>query len=74
VPKKDFYKMGLVYDLRARIKKAREYLNDVILRARDFIYKLGKPIRAAAVERLLKARSLVPTIVWTLIARIMFDG
>ena len=55
--------MGLVYDLRARIQKAREYLSDIVLRARDFVYKLGMPIAGAAVERLLKARSLVPTMV-----------
>jgi hypothetical protein len=55
--------MGLVRDLRARITKARTYLSDKIARARDFIYKLGKPITGAAVERLLKAQSLIPTIV-----------
>jgi hypothetical protein len=55
--------MGLVRDLRVRLTKARTYLGDKILRARDFIYKLGKPIGGAAIERLLYAQSLVPTVV-----------
>jgi hypothetical protein len=55
--------MGLVSDLRARTKLAHHYLHDLIARARRFIYNLGKPIAGAAVERLLKAKSLVPTVV-----------
>jgi hypothetical protein len=55
--------MGLILDLRARIKHARQYAIHLIQRAREFIYNLGKPIAGTAVERVLQAQSLVPTVV-----------
>jgi len=55
--------MGLIPDLCARIKHARQYASNIISMARGFIYNLGKPIAGAAVEQVLKAQSLVPTVV-----------
>jgi hypothetical protein len=57
--------MGRAHDLSARLAKKREYPRNIVLSAREFIYKLGKPISGAAVERLLKEQSLVPTVVWS---------
>ena len=56
-------RMGLVRDLLARIRQARQYFGNHVLLAWEFIYKLGKPVTGAAVERILKAQSLVPTVV-----------
>ena len=39
------------------------YLRNKIASAREAIYNLGMPIKGAAVERLLKDHSLVPTLV-----------
>jgi hypothetical protein len=55
--------MGLISDLRARVTHARRYVAHLTTQARQFIYNLGKPITGVAVERLLKAKSLVPTVV-----------
>ena len=41
--------------------QARTYLGGIITSARNFIYKLGYGIGSAAVERLLKEQSWVPT-------------
>jgi hypothetical protein len=49
--------------MSARINGVRLYLRDKIFVAREAIYKLGAPIKGAAAERLLKAFSLVPTLV-----------
>ena len=48
-------------DTRYRITQARIYLGNIITTARDFIYKQGYGVTSAAVERLLKEKSLVPT-------------
>jgi hypothetical protein len=55
--------MGQKLDSRYRVTRARTYIGDVIRTARRFIYDLGFNIDSAAVERLLKPNSLVPTLV-----------
>jgi len=54
-------RVGLVADTKTRIEKARKYLADAVNEARKAIYILGLPIGSAAVERLLKPTSSVPT-------------
>jgi hypothetical protein len=63
VLKRDIYKMGQIRDLRSRITQARTYPRDNIQLARQFIYKQGYGVSSAAVERVLKANSWVPTLV-----------
>jgi hypothetical protein len=63
IRKVDIDKVGQKRDSRDRITKARTYLSDVIRTARRFIYDLGFNIDSAAVERVLKPQSLVPTLV-----------
>jgi hypothetical protein len=63
VPKAKVDKIGYLQDSRDRIKKARSYSHDLITRARDFVYKLGFNVKSAAIDRLLKSTSLVPTYV-----------
>ena len=53
--------VGLVADVKTRTEKARKYLADMVNEARRAIYTLGLPIGGAAVERLLKPTSSVPT-------------
>lgn len=55
--------MGLIYDLKLRVRLARTYLFDKIMRARDFIFNKGHMVGSAAVERLCKPQSIVPTMV-----------
>jgi hypothetical protein len=55
--------MGSVFDLKSRLENVRKYVGNKIVQAREQIYRLGKPISGAAVEGLLKATSLVPTVV-----------
>lgn len=59
--KTDIDKLGQKLDARYRITQARIYLGNIITTARDFIYKQGYGVTSAAVERLLKEKSLVPT-------------
>jgi hypothetical protein len=59
--KTEIYKLGQKLDARCRIAQARTYLGDIITTARDFIYKQGYGVTSAAVERLLKEKSWVPT-------------
>jgi hypothetical protein len=54
-------KVGLVADTKTRVEKARKYLADAVNEAYKAIYILGLPIGKAAVERLLKPTSSVPT-------------
>ncbi|KAK0421714.1 hypothetical protein EV421DRAFT_1724714 [Armillaria borealis] len=61
VPKKKADQMGLIYDLKLRVRLARTYLFDEITRARDFIFNKGYMVGSAAVERLCKPQSIVPT-------------
>jgi hypothetical protein len=46
-----------------RLARTRQFLKDTVIAARNAIYKAGAPIKGAAVERLLKEFSLVPTLV-----------
>ena len=50
-------------DSRSRGEYTREYLRRNIILARTWIYEMGHGIASAAVERLLKPLSLVPTMV-----------
>ena len=45
------------------MSQVRSYLRNKVASAREAIYNLGMPIKGAAVERLLKDYSLVPTLV-----------
>lgn len=54
--------MGRATDLGNRLgRHARIYLEDRVSMARDFIYKRAFGITSAAVEKLLKETSSVPT-------------
>lgn len=55
--------MGQRRDVVFRQKNIREYLSLFVLKAREIIYKKAFPIGGAAVNRLLKETSAVPTIV-----------
>jgi hypothetical protein len=63
VPKVSIDQVGYLRDAQRRISNARTYVGDLVIRAREFIYKLGYGVTSAAVERLLHPRSLVPTLV-----------
>ena len=54
--------MGLKWDQNVREHK-RQYLGDLVQRARDLIYKEAAKITGAAVNHLLKPTSSVPTVV-----------
>jgi hypothetical protein len=66
VPKTLFDRVGYIRDLQNRLTTARTYARDLVLRARSFIYNLGYGVSSAAVEHLLQAHSLVPTLVGAL--------
>jgi hypothetical protein len=55
--------MGQRRDITSRQKNIREYLSLFVLAAREKIYKKASAIGGAAVNRLLKETSAVPTIV-----------
>lgn len=61
VPKSKLDRLGLISDNQNRFDKARKYDTDSVNKAREAIYKLGKPIGGVQVQRLLKASSAVPT-------------
>ena len=63
LPKTSFHRLGFLSDLKQRLSHARTYLREKICDARHRIYKLGVPIKGKAVEGILKAQSLVPTLV-----------
>jgi hypothetical protein len=54
--------MGLQRDLKVRENK-RPYFGDLVQQARNLIYKKAAKITGAAVNRLLKPTSSVPTVV-----------
>ena len=54
--------MGLKRDLKVRENK-RQYFGNLVQRARNLIYKKAAKITGAAVNRLLKPTSSVPTVV-----------
>ncbi|KAJ7764935.1 hypothetical protein B0H16DRAFT_432430 [Mycena metata] len=62
VLKKNFNKMGLIHDIRARITLARTYLSTKIASARNLIYNVGLAIGNARIDALLQSVSLVPTL------------
>lgn len=47
--------------MKGRVTKGRKYPVDSVRKAQKVIYEDGKPIKGAAVQRLLKATSMVPT-------------
>ncbi|KIJ58305.1 hypothetical protein HYDPIDRAFT_141613 [Hydnomerulius pinastri MD-312] len=61
VPRSKLDEVGFLRDVRLRFGSLRAYAVDIVKRARDFIYKKGKPVDGAAVKRLLNPGSLVPT-------------
>ena len=63
VPKLKFGSLGLVSDMKARLSQLRTYFRNKVASAREAIYNLSIPVKGAAVERLLKEHSLVPTLV-----------
>lgn len=76
VPKEKIPELGTVLDDRRRVKTER--VSDArwefnIIVARDFIFRKGKGVKSAAVERVLAPESSVPTIVKFLIFSKLFD-
>ena len=63
IPKSSFHRLGFLSDLKWWLSCARTYLWEMICAARHKIYELGNPIKGMAVERILKDKSLVPTLV-----------
>jgi Plavaka transposase len=63
VPRDALDKLGQVRDSQGRTSRARIFDLDWITRARNVIYRLGFPVRSAAIERMLKPTSLAPTVV-----------
>ncbi|KII83957.1 hypothetical protein PLICRDRAFT_46731 [Plicaturopsis crispa FD-325 SS-3] len=61
VLKVDIDKMGLTSDMRTRTAKLRGYFAEKVALAREFVYNRGIAVTGAAVERILKPFSLVPT-------------
>lgn len=55
--------MGKLNDLKYRDRNHRTYLSNCVSRAREIIYTQGAKIGGAAVDRLLRATSSVPTTV-----------
>ncbi|KAJ7174906.1 hypothetical protein C8R46DRAFT_1161271 [Mycena filopes] len=65
VTKDKLDQLGTVRDAKTRVQERRvddEGYRFYIRKARDWIYRLGKVIRAQKVEGLLAAKSLVPTV------------
>jgi hypothetical protein len=63
IPTAEFDKLGHQQDTKGRTTRARSYCPDLVNRARDCIYNLGYLVTGAAVERMLRPMSLVPTVV-----------
>jgi hypothetical protein len=63
VTRADLDKVGYLRDARNRLSNIRTYARDIIVSTRDFIYRLGYGVKSAAVERVLQAKSLTPTLV-----------
>jgi hypothetical protein len=61
ISKSKLDKLGLRRDILVRIKKPRKFMADMVESARKAIYNLANPIDGAAVNRLLKDFSGVPT-------------
>jgi hypothetical protein len=63
VPKSKLDQVGRITDTKNRINKARIYPADAVNKAWKMIYDQGIPITGAAIQRLLKNTSTVPTLV-----------
>lgn len=63
VPKSNLDQLGHVIDAKNRIDKACKHHADLVNKAWEFIFELGKPIGGVAVQRLLKNTLMVPTLV-----------
>ena len=63
VPKSKLDQTGTKRDSKFRLQNDRKYLFDHVLIARNAIYESAAAIAGAAVNRLLKATSSVPTLV-----------
>ncbi|KAF9532139.1 hypothetical protein CPB83DRAFT_832803 [Crepidotus variabilis] len=61
IPKSKLNDMGKLNDLKYRAQNPRTYLKSLVSRAREIIYTQGAKIGGAAVDRLLRATSSVPT-------------
>jgi hypothetical protein len=63
MPLAEFDKLGWVRDSEKRLKTARSAPTTLVASARHQIYNKGCNVDNAGIERMLKPRSLVPTIV-----------
>ena len=63
MPKTHLDRMGWILDSSFRISGIRQFLHKKVQAARDLIYRLGHPVAGAAVNRILKLTSSVPTVV-----------
>jgi hypothetical protein len=61
VPDTKLDQLGLIADMKDRIKKYRVYQADSVNKARHAIYNFGDPVNGSTVQRLLRATSTVPT-------------
>ncbi|KAF7973280.1 hypothetical protein HWV62_15647 [Athelia sp. TMB] len=64
IPKDRIQNLGMKLDRKQRVTKKRvddEHMRRTISTSRSFIYEQDLPVNGAAVERLLKPESLVPT-------------
>ncbi len=63
VSKFALHRLGCPDDIAVRIEHARQYLAQLVTKARKYIYKDAKPINGTAVNDTLKSFSGVPTVV-----------
>ncbi|CAA7270389.1 unnamed protein product [Cyclocybe aegerita] len=61
-PKTRINQMGLQQDSNFQVQHPWTYLGDFVCRAREWIYKMARPIGGTWVEDLLKPTSSVPTV------------
>ncbi|KIM61801.1 hypothetical protein SCLCIDRAFT_25468 [Scleroderma citrinum Foug A] len=62
LPKSSFHRLGSLSDLKRQLCYAQTYLREMVCAVRRKIYELGNPIKGTVVERILKDKSLVPTL------------
>ena len=61
VPNTKLDQLGLIADMKTRIKQYRVYPTDSVNKARNAIYNFGDSVNSSTVQRLLKPTSTVPT-------------
>jgi hypothetical protein len=61
VPDTQLDQLGLIADMKNRIKKYYVYQANSVNKARDAIYNFRDPVNGSRVQRLLRATSAVPT-------------